>query len=160
MYSADYPQVAVNALPDTLAWRDELSFTKPYVELYYRHPAYSEYPVVGVTWQQSNAFNVWRTQLLNSWRKSHMLPFVQDFRLPSDSLCFDAEIFRPTSRDCLVSTSRLLTATLLAKLKRPSGSIRLAGVCITFTSAGKGYDAPRKRSNSMHRFIISFDVKR
>ena len=53
--------------------------------MYFWHPAYDEYPVVGVTWQQCNAFNVWRTQLLNSWRKSHMLPFVQDFRLPSET---------------------------------------------------------------------------
>ena len=67
VYSADYPQVAVNALPDTLAWRDELSFTKPYVELYYRHPAYSEYPVVGVTWLQASDYCVWRTDRVNEW---------------------------------------------------------------------------------------------
>jgi gliding motility-associated lipoprotein GldJ len=67
VYGADYPQVAVNALPDTLSWRDELSFTKPYVELYYRHPAYSEYPVVGVTWLQAADYCVWRTDRVNEW---------------------------------------------------------------------------------------------
>jgi gliding motility-associated lipoprotein GldJ len=67
VYGADYPQVFVNALPDTLAWRDELSFTKPYVELYYRHPAYSEYPVVGVTWLQATDYAVWRTDRVNEW---------------------------------------------------------------------------------------------
>jgi gliding motility-associated lipoprotein GldJ len=67
VYGADYPQVSVNALPDTLSWRDELSFTKPYVELYYRHPAYSEYPVVGVTWLQAADYCVWRTDRVNEW---------------------------------------------------------------------------------------------
>ena len=67
IYGADYPQVWVNALPDTLAWRDELAFTKPYVELYYRHPAYSEYPVVGVTWLQATDYCVWRTDRVNEW---------------------------------------------------------------------------------------------
>lgn len=67
VYGADYPQVWVNALPDTLAWRDELAFTKPYVELYYRHPAYSQYPVVGVTWLQATDYCVWRTDRVNEW---------------------------------------------------------------------------------------------
>tara|TARA_B100000674_G_scaffold59862_1_gene41532 strand:- start:2143 stop:3633 length:1491 start_codon:yes stop_codon:yes gene_type:complete len=67
VYGADYPQVSVNALPDTLAWRDELAFTKPYVELYYRHPAYSEYPVVGVSWLQATDYCVWRTDRVNEW---------------------------------------------------------------------------------------------
>jgi sulfatase modifying factor 1 len=42
------------------------SFNEPMTENYFWHPAYDEYPVVGVTWQQANAFNVWRTQLMNS----------------------------------------------------------------------------------------------
>ena len=67
VYGSDYPQVAVNALPDTLCWRDELSYTKPYVELYYRHPAYSEYPVVGVSWLQATDYCVWRTDRVNEW---------------------------------------------------------------------------------------------
>lgn len=67
VYGADYPQVFVNALPDTLAWRDELAFMKPYVELYYRHPAYSQYPVVGVTWLQATDYCVWRTDRVNEW---------------------------------------------------------------------------------------------
>jgi gliding motility-associated lipoprotein GldJ len=67
VYGSDYPQVSVNALPDTLSWRDELAFTKPYVELYYRHPAYSEYPVVGVTWLQASDYCVWRTDRVNEY---------------------------------------------------------------------------------------------
>ena len=67
VYGADYPQVWVSALPDTLAWRDELAYTEPYVELYYRHPAYSSYPVVGVSWLQATDYCVWRTDRVNEW---------------------------------------------------------------------------------------------
>jgi gliding motility-associated lipoprotein GldJ len=53
------------ALPDTTVWRSELAFNEPYVENYFRHPAYSEYPVVGVTWEQATAYCAWRTDRVN-----------------------------------------------------------------------------------------------
>jgi gliding motility-associated lipoprotein GldK len=53
--------------------------------MYFWHPSYDDYPVVGVTWQQANAFNVWRTQLLNSWRNKQWESYVQDFRLPTEA---------------------------------------------------------------------------
>ena len=56
VFGTDYPEVARKALPDTLVWRDRLAFNEPYVELYYRHPAYKDYPVVGVNWKQATAF--------------------------------------------------------------------------------------------------------
>ena len=44
---ADYPEVWQSALPDTLVWRDELSYNEPYVTQYLRHPAYGQHPVRG-----------------------------------------------------------------------------------------------------------------
>ena len=77
----------INVYPDTLCWIHDFSYANNeyMTNMYFWHPAYDEYPVVGVTWQQCNAFNVWRTQLLNSWRKSNYESFVQDFRLPSET---------------------------------------------------------------------------
>ena len=53
------------ALPDTLVWRDELSYNEPYLENYLRHAAYSEYPVVGVSCIQADKYCRWRTDRAN-----------------------------------------------------------------------------------------------
>ncbi|RFZ91861.1 gliding motility lipoprotein GldJ [Mucilaginibacter conchicola] len=54
-----------NALPDTLVWRSPLSYNEPYVDNYLRHPAFQDYPVVGVTWDQAQEYCVWRTDRTN-----------------------------------------------------------------------------------------------
>jgi formylglycine-generating enzyme len=61
----DYPEVYKNALPDTLVWRRRLAYNEPYVDYYFRHPAYNEYPVVGVNWLQAEAYCAWRTDRVN-----------------------------------------------------------------------------------------------
>ncbi len=63
----DYPMVYKNALPDTLCWRSPLAFNEKYVEYYLRHPAYRDYPVVGVSWLQANDFCKWRTDRVNEY---------------------------------------------------------------------------------------------
>ncbi len=60
-----YPMIHKNALPDTNVWRSPLGFNEKYVEYYLRHPAYRDYPVVGVTWLQANDFCNWRTDRVN-----------------------------------------------------------------------------------------------
>jgi len=73
--------------PDTLCWvRDfTYSFHDPMTNMYFWHPAYDNYPVVGITWVQAKAFSVWRTQLLNSWLQAMGDLFVNDFRLPTEA---------------------------------------------------------------------------
>ncbi len=63
----DYPEVYKKALPDTLVWRKELAYNEPYVELYLRHRAYWDYPVVGVNWLQATDFCAWRTDRVNEF---------------------------------------------------------------------------------------------
>jgi len=77
----------INVYPDTLCWvRDfTYSFHDPMTNMYFWHPAYDNYPVVGVTWVQAKAFSIWRTQLLNSWLVSMGDLFVNDFRLPTEA---------------------------------------------------------------------------
>jgi gliding motility-associated lipoprotein GldJ len=63
----EYPMVYKKSLPDTLSWREKLGFNEKYVEYYLRHPAYRDYPVVGVSWMQANEFCRWRTDRVNEF---------------------------------------------------------------------------------------------
>lgn len=77
----------INVYPDTLCWIHDFTyaFNEPMTNMYFWHPAYDEYPVVGVTWKQARAFGIWRTQLLNTYLASVGSSYVQDFRLPTES---------------------------------------------------------------------------
>ena len=77
----------IQVYPDTLCWvRDfTYSFNDPMTNMYFWHPSYDNYPVVGITWVQAKAFNVWRTQLLNTWLVSMGDIYVNDFRLPTEA---------------------------------------------------------------------------
>ncbi|MGB3842466.1 MAG: SUMF1/EgtB/PvdO family nonheme iron enzyme, partial [Bacteroidales bacterium] len=63
----DYPEVVNKALPDTLVWLSRLGYNDPFVEYYFRHPAYNFYPVVGVNWRQANDYASWRTDRVNEY---------------------------------------------------------------------------------------------
>ena len=65
IYGNDDPEMVTKALPDTLVWRNSMSYNEPMVEIYFRHPAYSEYPVVGVSWIQANEYALWRSDRVN-----------------------------------------------------------------------------------------------
>lgn len=52
------------ALPDTLVWRNRLGDSEILVENYLRHPAFGNYPVVGVSWLQANEYAKWRSDRL------------------------------------------------------------------------------------------------
>ena len=67
VYQADYPEVFVGALPDTLVWREKLAYNEPYVNYYLRHPSYRDYPVVGINWLQASNFCSWRSDRVNEF---------------------------------------------------------------------------------------------
>lgn len=60
-----YAAIYDGAVPDTLVWRTPLGDHKTLLETYLRHPAYRDYPVVGVSWIQANEFSKWRTNRVN-----------------------------------------------------------------------------------------------
>lgn len=60
-----YKHIYNAALPDTLVWRKGLGNTDLLSESYLRHPAYDNYPVVGVNWLQANQYCSWRTNAIN-----------------------------------------------------------------------------------------------
>lgn len=56
---------ATKLLPDTLVWRNPMAYNEPYVRYYLRHPAYAEYPVVGVSREMALAYCEWLSDRMN-----------------------------------------------------------------------------------------------
>lgn len=77
----------INIYPDTLCWiRDfTYSFNDPQASLYFWHPSFDDYPVVGVSWVQANAFSIWRTEYMNAALRKNGIADVQSYRLPTES---------------------------------------------------------------------------
>jgi formylglycine-generating enzyme required for sulfatase activity len=73
--------------PDTLVWISDFtySYNEPMTNMYFRSPSYDNYPVVGITWKQANAFCIWRTQYLNWALVKSGQQAVQDYRLPIEA---------------------------------------------------------------------------
>ncbi len=73
-----------NIYPDTLAWiRDfSYSYNEPMTRNYFWHPAFDDYPVVGVNWKMANAFCYWRTNLWNTYEGNGVNS--EEFRLPTE----------------------------------------------------------------------------
>ena len=80
-------QEELEIYPDTTTWiRDfEYSYNEPMHNDYFWHDAYSDYPVVGVSWKQAKAFCNWRTKFKNDDQKSRGKQFVNQFRLPTEA---------------------------------------------------------------------------
>lgn len=57
----EFEDIYNGLLPDTLVWRNRLGSAEILVENYLRHPAYRNYPVVGVSWLQANEYAKWRS---------------------------------------------------------------------------------------------------
>lgn len=61
----NYKNIYNGAIPDTLVWRNRLGYNETMTNNYLRHPAYADYPVVGVNWIQATEFSKWRTDRVN-----------------------------------------------------------------------------------------------
>jgi sulfatase modifying factor 1 len=77
----------ISIYPDTTVWiRDfEYSYNEPMHNDYFWHDAYSEYPVVGINWNQAKAFCNWRTKYKNDDQRSRGKQAVNQFRLPTEA---------------------------------------------------------------------------
>lgn len=84
-HGKDSPQYR-NVLPDSTVWSG-LEYGEPYRTYYYSHPAYSSYPVVGITWKQATEYCLWRTNevkaSLQEDGKLDKAPAYFNYRLPT-----------------------------------------------------------------------------
>ncbi len=79
-------EAEVLVYPDTMVWMRDFSYTfnEPMFDSYFWHPGYGEYPVVGVNWDQANAFCNWRTDLRQKELTSYQIQYETKFRLPTE----------------------------------------------------------------------------
>jgi len=73
--------------PDTTVWTTDFThhMGDPLVQYYWDHPAFDDFPVVGVSWEAARIFADWRTRHLNDFRSTEGLPDMPNFRLPSEA---------------------------------------------------------------------------
>jgi gliding motility-associated lipoprotein GldK len=83
--------------PDTTRWAEDFrvpgkdfekqnfTYADPMVEHYFSSPAFDMYPVVGINWAAAKYFCEWRSNLLNSYRKTQGLANLPKFALPTES---------------------------------------------------------------------------
>ena len=79
-----YKYIYQGALPDTLVWRNRLGYVEELTSNYLRHPAYAEYPVVGVNWMQAVQFAEWRTDRVNEFILEREAYLEKDTRYNTD----------------------------------------------------------------------------
>ena len=80
-------QRQVKIYPSTLDYQSDYVYANNETDatFNYEHVAHDDYPVVGITWEQANAFCHWRTHIMNSYLRSHNEPLLPDFRLPTET---------------------------------------------------------------------------
>lgn len=59
------PELVEKAQPNVKIWREELAYNEPYLQNYFSHPSFDQYPVVGITWEQAMDYCIWRTDRRN-----------------------------------------------------------------------------------------------
>lgn len=66
VYGAQSPDYLA-ALPDTNVWMNLDSSYIDFRDYYYQHPAYRDFPVVGITYEQAVAYCEWRSDRVFEW---------------------------------------------------------------------------------------------
>lgn len=76
----------VNVYPDTTCWINDFdnAYNEPYTRMYFSHAGYNDYPVVGVSWEQANAFSNWRTDFLKRSLGKEGI-YIEPYRLPTEA---------------------------------------------------------------------------
>jgi len=118
------------AFPDTNVWNTKLGYNAPYAEYYHKHPAYSGYPVVGVSFVQAQAYCSWLTEQLNTLYASNAdspiktvvvrLPTEQEWELAARGNLNKYTVY-PWGTESLRNDSKKFKGQFMANFKRGRG---------------------------------------
>ena len=136
-----------NELPDTLVWRSALSYNEPYVDNYLRHPAYRDYPVVGVSWEQASRYCEWRTSRANEFilRERGILTDYKTLNAGNTGKGNNATAAATPRPDKPFNTDAYINGQYDDKGKNaPIDYNTKAGAATTTAGAGKGNTQPRR----------------
>ncbi len=97
------PELVKRAEPDKSTWNEPLAYNEPYIEFYFTHPAYDQYPVVGVTWEQAMDYCTWRTDRVNE----NALIRAGIIEAPDFTL-FEGEDYEVIANDYVFNTKKYL----------------------------------------------------
>lgn len=95
----NYKLIHEGAVPDTLVWRNRLGYNEVMTNNYLRHPAYGNYPVVGVSWVQAVEFSKWRSDRVNEMLLEQEGIIAKNARYevePGESFSTDTYLNAPT----------------------------------------------------------------
>jgi len=131
------------ALPDTLVWRNRLGYSEVMVENYLRHPAYGEYPVVGVSWIQAVEFSNWRTDRVNELYLEEAGYLERDAKLAANSTeNFSTETYLISPKDSYGGNDSILNP---AKSKRRLQTNAMGDTINVYASRETGILSPKYR---------------
>ncbi|WP_394760249.1 gliding motility lipoprotein GldJ [Flavobacterium sp.] len=137
----NYKNIYTGALPDTLVWRNRLGYNETMTNNYLRHPAYSQYPVVGVNWIQASEYAKWRTNRVNEAvleREGYMKKGAKVVDVDANNT-FDSEAYLATPSTSFGGNEEII----LKKTRRKGGKSakKAAKASSDTTSTGGGDEA-------------------
>jgi gliding motility-associated lipoprotein GldJ len=132
----NYKNIYEGASPDTLVWRNRLGYNETMTNNYLRHPAYAEYPVVGVNWIQAVEFSKWRTDRVNEKALEDQKYLAKDAHLAESSEgTFSTDTYLATPTNAFGSKNEEL---VLKKGKGRSASKKSKGSAAPAGDPGAG----------------------
>ena len=86
---AEFGKVAAKRkfYPDTSLWIKEFPYVynEPMAKNYFSKPNFNNHPVVGITWEQANAYCKWKSKKLQSLLEKSGIKSAVKFRLPTEA---------------------------------------------------------------------------
>lgn len=103
-------QALLQTLPDSTVWQEDIHYCQPSETNYYRHPAFDNYPVVGVSYEMVEKYIVWRNEGLKDSLVKTGSTDRYIYRLPTKKE-WEAMSISPIDEECLAKLKKKYNKT-------------------------------------------------